>query len=128
MCIFNQNGKTDNLKIPGNNYIYDNGNWSPYADAEQPTTQAPTQAPTTQPVTTVTGTTLIGDADQNGTINVVDATEIQKHLVEMVHLSGNALKAADADGDGNVNIKDVTAIQYYAAGDTQRSGNCGKKM
>ena len=129
MCIFNQNGQTGNLKIPGNDYIYDNNSWSAYADAEKPTqtptVQTTTQAPTTSPVT---DTVLIGDADQNGTINIVDATEVQKHIVEMIMLSGNGYKAADANGDGDVNIKDVTAIQYYAAGNTSQAGNCGKKM
>ncbi|MBQ1839187.1 MAG: dockerin type I repeat-containing protein, partial [Ruminococcus sp.] len=125
MCIFNQNGQTGNLKIPGNDYIYDNNSWSAYADAEKPTTQAPTQAPTTIPVV---GSVLVGDADQSGSINIVDATEIQKHIAEMITLSGKALKAADANGDGAVNIKDVTAIQYYAAGNTSQAGNCGKKM
>ncbi|MBQ6387306.1 MAG: starch-binding protein [Ruminococcus sp.] len=128
-CIFNQNGQTGDLIIPGNNYIYDNGAWTPYADAEQPATQAPQPTtvapqPTTQPIHKV----LVGDADQNGTVNVVDATEVQKHIVELVKLSSDALKAADANGDSLVNIKDVTAIQYYAAGNSMHAGNCGKMM
>ena len=130
MCIFNQNGQTGNLTVPGNNYIYDNGTWTVYEDAEQPTTQAPTIQTTTQAPTTVpvTDKVLIGDANQDGKVNVVDATEIQKHIVEMVQLSGKALKAADTNNDGSVNIKDVTAIQYYAVDNKTHSENCGKMM
>ncbi len=130
MCIFNQNGQTGNLTVPGNNYIYDNGTWTVYEDAEQPTTQAPTIQTTTQAPTTVpvTDKVLVGDANQDGKVNVVDATEIQKHIVEMVQLSGKALKAADTNNDGSVNIKDVTAIQYYAVDNKTHSENCGKMM
>ena len=99
------------------------------APTEAPTqapTQKPTQAPTTVPP--VTTKVLIGDVDQNGAINIVDATEVQKHIVEIVTLSGAKLKAADANGDNTVNIKDVTAIQYYAVGISANAGNCGKNM
>ena len=59
---------------------------------------------------------LLGDADTNGTVNVKDATAIQKHLADIQKLSETGVKLADVDGNSNVNIKDATAIQKYVAG------------
>ena len=64
--------------------------------------------------TDVTG--LLGDADTNGTVNVKDATAIQKHLADIQKLSETGVVLADVDGNSNVNIKDATAIQKYVAG------------
>lgn len=58
---------------------------------------------------------LIGDADMNLTINVKDATLIQKHTASVVTLEGTALGCADADTNGIVNVKDATAVQKYVA-------------
>ena len=66
------------------------------------------------PESTVTG--LLGDADLNGTVNVKDATAIQKHLADIQKLSETGVVLADVDGNNNVNIKDATAIQKYVAG------------
>lgn len=60
-------------------------------------------------------TVLLGDADQNGEVNVRDATAIQKHSANVAALSGDALIAADADQNAVVNIKDATAIQKFTA-------------
>ena len=59
---------------------------------------------------------LLGDADTNDTVNVKDATAIQKHLADIQKLSETGAKLADVDGNSNVNIKDATAIQKYVAG------------
>lgn len=56
-----------------------------------------------------------GDVDNNGTVNVFDATSIQNHIAEVVLLSDDMLVLADVDDDGSVTIMDVTEIQYYAA-------------
>lgn len=126
-CIFNQNGQTGDLTIPGNNYIFDGDNWRVYEDAvkptdpPQPTTAKPTDPPTPTEV-------LIGDVDLDGKVNVVDATFIQRYLVEEASLTNTTSKAADVNNDGSINIKDVTAIQYYAAGNTAQGANCGKYM
>ncbi len=60
-------------------------------------------------------TVLLGDADQNGTVNVKDATTVQKHVANITVLSGDAIICADADQNGEVNIKDGTVIQKYTA-------------
>ncbi|MBQ4569557.1 MAG: leucine-rich repeat protein [Ruminococcus sp.] len=57
-----------------------------------------------------------GDSNIDRTINVKDATAIQKHLADLTVLSDSGLKLADADSNDTLNIKDVTAIQKYVAG------------
>lgn len=61
-------------------------------------------------------TGLLGDATEDGIINIMDATAIQKYLANLSELSDNALKLADVDSNGIVNIMDATAIQKYLAG------------
>ena len=55
-----------------------------------------------------------GDADDDGEITVLDATAIQRALVELPNQTFNEI-AADVDGDG-LNIIDATSIQRYLAG------------
>ena len=69
---------------------------------------------------------LVGDADGDGEVTIMDATRIQRWLAEICDMdgkpySGRALtnaerKAADADGDGEVTILDATKIQRQLAG------------
>ena len=58
---------------------------------------------------------LLGDADQDGVISVMDATEIQMYAASKKELSDVALLAADADCDGVVTVMDATEIQMFAA-------------
>ncbi len=62
------------------------------------------------------GENLLGDADVNGTVNIKDATAIQKHIAGLTELSKVGEEVADADLNGDVNIKDATAIQKWIAG------------
>ncbi len=57
----------------------------------------------------------LGDADLNGTVNVKDATIIQKFVAGMQVDTFNEA-AADADESEDINIKDATIIQKYVAG------------
>ena len=90
-----------------------------YTSSERPSTAPSTVTPTTAPATQPTEKILIGDADLNGTIDIIDATVVQKYIVKLTTLSDKALIAAarcDADGENNiVSIKDATYIQTYAA-------------
>lgn len=63
-------------------------------------------------------TALVGDADLNLTINVKDATLVQKHVAGITTLAELAEGCADADKNGTVNVKDATSIQKYVAGMT----------
>ena len=92
------------------------------------TTAAPTTEPvTTEPVTQPTEKILIGDANRDGKIDVVDATLLQKYIVRMTELSDNALLAAAmCDGEDDiVSVKDATCIQMYIALMADH-GNVGK--
>ena len=55
---------------------------------------------------------IIGDADCDYSITVLDATVIQRSLATLDVTSYNAA-AADADGDGDVTVLDATEIQRY---------------
>ncbi|MBQ4129019.1 MAG: type I pullulanase [Ruminococcus sp.] len=61
------------------------------------------------------GSLIIGDADLNNEVNVIDATTIQKHLANQLMLTGNALKAGDCDDDKEVTVLDASYIQKFAA-------------
>lgn len=58
----------------------------------------------------------IGDVNLDGSINIKDATTIQKHLASILVLSEDSLSLADFDFSGSINIKDATAIQKFIAG------------
>lgn len=57
---------------------------------------------------------LLGDTDDNGSVNINDATNIQKYIAEY-SLDKFDIIAADVDEDSEITIKDTTAIQKYIA-------------
>ncbi len=59
---------------------------------------------------------ILGDADLDGKVTILDATRIQRHLADLTEITGDALKAADADQDGNITILDATVIQRWLVG------------
>ena len=61
-------------------------------------------------------TGIMGDANEDGVVNVKDATAIQKHIAGLITLTERGLLLADVDRNDNVNIKDATAIQKWIAG------------
>ena len=54
---------------------------------------------------------LKGDVNGDGSVTVLDATMIQRHLLGLETLSGSALAAADVNGDGAVNVMDMVTVQ-----------------
>ncbi len=62
-------------------------------------------------------TRILGDADMDGEISILDATHIQRYLVGLVKEDEIDLNAADIIGNG-VDILDATYIQRYIAGFT----------
>lgn len=58
----------------------------------------------------------MGDVNMDSTVNVKDATSIQKHLADIIILNNSQLKLADVNYDKNINIKDATFIQKLVAG------------
>ena len=83
-------------------------------DPTQPTTPTPT---TPTPTTPGPGTkVLMGDADEDGEVSILDATFIQRVLVDLQKPGANFTIVADVDGDKEVTILDATFIQRYLAG------------
>lgn len=72
----------------------------------------------TDAVQTAADEMLIGDADLDGEVTILDATVIQRFLVGIVEMSDEAQLAADVDGDGEPTILDATLIQRWLVGIT----------
>lgn len=58
---------------------------------------------------------MLGDADGDGEITILDATQVQLHLAQLVKLDENQSFAADTDKSGGISILDVTRIQLFLA-------------
>ena len=59
---------------------------------------------------------LLGDADGNGEVDVIDATIIQRYISDMtVPYAEETLMNGDVDGDGELSVIDATYIQRYSA-------------
>ena len=86
---------------------------APTAAPTEAPTAAPTEAPTAAPTDPVQ-TYIVGDADGDGLLDILDATVIQRKLAEYTVSAYDEL-AADADEDGSVAIIDATMIQRYLA-------------
>ena len=69
---------------------------------------------------------LLGDADGDGEVTILDATTIQRRLADLA-VENYVEAAVDADGDGDVSILDATAIQRWLA-DLPTNENIGKPI
>ena len=58
---------------------------------------------------------LLGDANADGIINIVDATRIQNFAAELMKPDTTARLCADVNRDGTINITDATLLQRFAA-------------
>lgn len=57
---------------------------------------------------------ILGDADNNGSIDIIDATFIQRKLADIATpYTDEILHQGDADGSGELDVIDVTMIQRY---------------
>ena len=59
---------------------------------------------------------ILGDANGDHSMDIVDATYIQRYLVSMVSKYDIVETAADVDGDGDVTILDTIRIQRVLVG------------
>ena len=151
--IIINNGSTQTVDTPLSGHV---GLWADAQDAESgkwtvgtwdiainsPTEPGPTTEPTdpplpTNPPTTPTDPTdptsgpepsdkVLGDADADGKVMILDATAIQRTLASLDVASFDD-KAADADEDGKVTILDATAIQRWLAS-LETNENIGKPI
>ena len=66
-----------------------------------------------------TGATLIdylyGDMNKDGSVDVLDATEIMRNCAKVVEFQGMDYKLADFDNDKVITVMDATSIQMYNA-------------
>ena len=69
---------------------------------------------------------ILGDADGDGEVTIIDATAIQRQLASLPVTAFNQT-AADADGDGEVTILDATEIQRHLV-NLPANGNIGKPL
>ena len=65
---------------------------------------------------------ILGDADLNGEINIIDATLIQKYIADITQFESSQLKVADVTEDKNISIDDATDIQKYLVGLSSKLG------
>ena len=59
---------------------------------------------------------MIGNVDKKYTVEINDATVVQKYLSDINSLDRLSLRNADANQDGKIDVDDVTLIQKYVAG------------
>ena len=78
----------------------------------EPTTVEPTTVePTTEPAPTF----LLGDVNNDGKIDVTDATLVQMIAAEILVPTDTQKLAGDVNKDGKVDVSDATLIQMFAA-------------
>ena len=73
---------------------------------------------------------LLGDANGDYSITVVDATTIQKIAINLISIAADdakAFKTCDANEDGRISIKDATLVQKYIVGGYE-TGNVGSPI
>lgn len=61
------------------------------------------------------GSTLTGDANGDGILDIKDATTLQKYLVALVTMTEEQITLSDFNGDSTTDIHDVTEIQMKLA-------------
>lgn len=82
----------------------------------QPTTVQPT---TVQPTTAVQPTTsgkILGDANGDGKVTIVDVTMVQRVVVGLDPVSSLDMEVCDINRDNQINIKDATLILCIVVG------------
>ena len=85
-----------------------------------PTTVKPTNPKPTDPVVTVSPTTnpsgyKKGDANQDGYVDIKDATYIQMHVAEYAQARTIDKTLADMDNNGKITVADATLVQILIA-------------
>lgn len=65
----------------------------------------------------------MADFNEDGNVNILDATFLQMHLAKIVTIPSELYAYADVDYDGSVNISDVTTLQMYLANFSVGVGN-----
>lgn len=85
----------------------------PGEPATEPTTE-PTTQPATEPTTLPTGALQPGDLNIDGMVDIVDVVLMNKYLLGLSELKGDALANADVDANGKVDSDDGLNILKFA--------------
>ena len=122
------------MPIGGKSKIFGAGNsWADTDDSKQTTTESDKPSDTSTATTTDTGTStdtgttvdtstttevdvLMGDSNQDGKINLRDASLALKAAVKKTTLTGKAFVAGDVDSNSQITAADSLAIQRYDIG------------
>lgn len=83
------------------------------ADVSYPT-EKPGDVPT-EPKPVIPDVLILGDANLDSDISILDTTAIQLHLAQIITFSTEAYRCAEVTGDNDVSIMDATAIQMHLA-------------
>ncbi len=70
---------------------------------------------TSKPIESETDNGISGDVNDDGKVNIKDATTIQKFAAKILDLKDAEKLRADVNADTKVNIKDATIIQKFVA-------------
>ncbi len=110
---YDRNMSISNNNVEYNYFILDYaGTGAP--EPTEPPTEAPTEAPTQAP--TEAAWYILGDADGDEFVEIIDATVLQRFLVGVrVNFTEAELMRADVDMDEELSILDATLIQRYCA-------------
>lgn len=84
----------------------------PTTEPTKEPTKEPTQDPTTNPTP---GTTLLGDVDCDGKVDITDITTLAISLVDKKPVTGQAAINADVDKDGSVALTDLARIKQFVS-------------
>ncbi len=58
---------------------------------------------------------VLGDIDNNGKVEVTDATYVQRYIAKLLDFDATSILVADVDGDGKISVMDCTSIQQFVA-------------
>lgn len=79
------------------------------------TTPDPNKEPSPEPTNTNPGTTLLGDVDCDGKVDITDITTLAISLVDKKPVTGQAAINADVDKDGSVALTDLARIKQFVS-------------
>ncbi|MGN0551396.1 MAG: starch-binding protein [Acutalibacteraceae bacterium] len=97
-----------------------NNKWEDYSAVKptNPPTKPPTDPPTdptTDPPTNPDGKYMLGDANMDGKISLLDVMRIQEHIAKIHTLTGLSKAAADVNANGELALNDILEIQKHLA-------------
>ena len=94
-------------------YANENGFTFIALDDQTTTTEVSTATTESQTFTTTTSSTLCGDINLDGTIDISDAVLLQKYAAEMVELNQQQQLNGDCNADGSTDAQDALSLLRF---------------